>query len=208
LRPKITSNCGVHVHVDVSDFDWKEVQKLLGLWARYEPFFYSLVPNSRKTNRYCETLRATTWAKAHAADSAGYYPAITALTATTRRAFQSASANLGKYRTLRMNMWATNGRVEFRIHGGTISYTKIRQWVRLILSLVGRVKTSTMGTTGRLPIGVRPLSRSTGFGPSYVLGALGMGPNGGAHTSEATMPIYESLMEWIPERQRKFGRAS
>jgi hypothetical protein len=34
-----------------------------------------------------------------------------------------------------------------------------------------------------------------------------MGPNGGVGTSDATMEIYESLMQWIPERQRKFSRA-
>lgn len=204
MAPKISSNCGLHVHVDVSDFNWREVQKLLGLWARYEPFFYSLVPESRKTNHYCKTLRATTWENAYEADAAGYYPAKRALEATSRGVFNDACNSLNKYRTLRMEMWAMNGRVEFRIHGGTINYKKIRQWLRLVLSLVGRVKTSTMGTTGRLPVKVRPLSRSTGFGPAYVLGALGMGPNGGVGTSEATMPIYESLMEWIPKRQRKF----
>ena len=205
VKPKIDSSCGLHVHVDVSDFDWKEIQKLLGLWVRYEPFFFSMVAASRKNLNWCIPLRATTWANAFDVDQTQDYAAVHALKATSRREFESRCANLGKYRTLRMNMWALNGRVEFRMHSGTISYTKIRQWVRLILSLVGRVKTSTMGTTGRLPIAVRPLSRPTGFGPKYVLGALGMGPHGGPFTNESTLAIYDSLMTWIPERQRKFN---
>ncbi len=206
LAPKITNNCGLHVHVDVSDFSWKEVQKLLALWSRYEPFFFSLVPTCRQSNQYCRPLRAATWDEAHRNDAMQSYPAMTALNATTRVGFEAACANLNKYRTLRMNMWALNGRVEFRIHSGTINYTKIKNFVRLVLSLVGRVKTSTMGTTGRLPKTIRPLSRPTGFGPSYVLGALGLGP-GGQRTEEGvaeTMEVYEDLMAWIPERQRKF----
>ena len=207
LAPKITNNCGLHVHVDVSDFSWKEVQKLLALWARYEPFFFSMVPECRQTNQYCRPLRAATWNEAHRVDGLQSYPAATALRATTRRQFEDACSNLNKYRTLRMNMWALNGRVEFRIHSGTINYTKIKNFVRLVLSVVGRVKTSTMGTTGRLPKTIRPLSRPTGFGPSYVLGALGLGP-GGQRTEEGvaeTMEVYEDLMAWIPTRQRRFS---
>jgi hypothetical protein len=207
LAPKISSNCGLHVHVDVSDFNWREVQKLLGLWTRYEPFFFSMVPAFRARSSYCHNMRAATWREAYRSDQSMSYAARVALEATTERNFTAACRSLGKFRTVRMDMWPNNGRVEFRLHSSTINYGKIRQWVRLLLSLVGRVKTSTMGTTGRLPVRVRPLSRATGFGPSYVLGALGMGPNGGVGTSDATMEIYESLMQWIPERQRKFSRA-
>jgi hypothetical protein len=165
LQPKIDRTCGLHVHVDVSDFNWKELQKLLALWARYEPFFFSMVPQSRRGNTYCAPVRAETWADAYTADH-DYYgsPVTSALTATTRSQFETACRNLGRYRTLRMNMWAMNGRVEFRMHSGTVSYTKIRQWLRLVLSLVGRVKTSSMGTTGRLARTIRPLSRPRGFG--------------------------------------------
>ncbi len=209
LAPKISSNCGLHVHVDVSDFNWKEVQKLLGLWVRYEPFFFSMVPDGRARNTYCQPMRAATWRDAHRVDQAESYAAFTALRATTRTQFESACRSLGKFRTIRMDMWSTNGRVEFRVHSSTINYTKIREWVRLLLSLVGRVKTCTMGTTGRLPVRVRALSRPSGFGPSYVLGALGMGPmatdNG---VNSATREVFDSLMQWIPERQRKFSRGT
>lgn len=206
-QPKITRQCGLHVHVDVSDFSWQEVQKLLALWTRYEPFFFSMVPESRKNNHYCQSMRGQTWAEAHRADHNAYgYSAKAALAATSRREFERACSQLGKYRTMRMDMWALNGRVEFRLHSGTVSYTKIVQWVRLMLTLAGRVKTSTMGTTGRLARTVRPLARPSGFGPSYVLGALGLGPGGQRDEEGAatTMEVYESLMNWIPARQTRF----
>ena len=211
LRPRVDRQCGLHVHVDVSDFSWKELQKLLALWARYEPFFYSMVPQSRRNNHYTVAVRGETWAEAHRNDVAEYYPALRALKATSNRAFESACFDLGKYRTLRMNMWAVKGRVEFRMHSGTVSYEKIKRWVQLVLSVVGRVKTSTThGTTGRLASTVRPLARPSVFGPSYVLAAIGLGPHGqrdddGAATTQA---VYDDLMTWIPQRQTKFhGRA-
>jgi hypothetical protein len=207
LAPKISSNCGLHVHVDVSDFDWKEVQKLLGLWVRYEPFFFSMVPNSRAHNTYCRPMRAATWDEAYRVDQHQGYAAATALNATTRRQFEDACRGLGKFKTLRMDMWMSNGRVEFRMHSSTVTYTKIREWVRLLLSLVGRVKTSTLRTTSRLPVRVRALSRPTGFGPSYVLGAIGMGPMAADNAvNAATREVFDRLMQWIPERQRKFSR--
>lgn len=203
-RPKITQQCGLHVHVDVSDFNWKEVQKLLALWSRYEPFFFSLVPQSRKNNIYCQEMRGQTWAEAHRNDMISF-SAKPALTATNRRDFERSCRSLGKYRTLRMNMWALNGRVEFRMHSGTVDYKKIKQWLRLVLSLVGRVKTSSMGTTGRLARTVRPLASPTGFGPSYVLGALGMGPMARqGDVTDATEAVYTDLMQWIPTRQARF----
>lgn len=206
-QPKITRQCGLHVHVDVSDFSWQEVQKLLALWTRYEPFFYSMVPQSRKDNHYCQSMRGQTWEQAHRADQSAYgYSAKPALAATTRREFERACGRLGKYRTIRMDMWALNGRVEFRLHSGTVSYTKIVQWVRLMLTLAGRVKTSTMGTTGRLARTVRPLARPVGFGPSYVLAMLGLGPDGqrDADGVASTAEVYESLLNWIPARQARF----
>lgn len=203
LQPKITRRCGLHVHVDVSDFTWKEVQKLMAMWARYEPFFFSMVPQSRRGNTFCEPLRAETWADAYRVDndpSQYRYPASRALKATTRSEFERLSTNLGKYRTLRVgDLWALNGRVEFRMHSGTVSYTKIRQWLRLVLSLVGRVKTSSMGTTGRLARTVRPLSRPRGFGTSYVLDMIGL-------LGEDCEDIHESLAAWIPTRQARFRR--
>jgi hypothetical protein len=214
LRPKITRSCGLHVHVDCADFTWKEVQKLLALWSRYEPFFCSLIPASRHDEFYAKTHRAPTWAQAHATDNevGGYNGrwdlTKRALDATTESAFQRACHDLGRYSALRTKLWFLTGRVEFRIHSGTVNYDKIRRWVTLMVTLVGRVKASTNGGCGRLARKVRRLARPVGFGPKYVLNALGLGPRGrgaGKEDEEAmTMTVYNDLMAWIPTRQARF----
>ena len=208
LRPKISSGCGLHVHVDCSDFNWKQVQKLVALWARYEPFFFSLVPTSRQGNQYLPKLRGYDWNDAYNADARRSYRCRGALEATTKSDFRYETENaLGKYNTLRTNIWWSTGRVEFRLHSGTVSYDKIRRWVTLVTSLVGRVATSGI-TTGRLAKTVRPLARPTGFGPAYVLGALGLGPGGqgNAEGEAQTLEVYEDLLAWIPQRQSRFHR--
>jgi hypothetical protein len=45
--------CGIHIHVDVRDFNFVERAKLCWLWAACEREFYSLVPKSRRGSRWC-----------------------------------------------------------------------------------------------------------------------------------------------------------
>ncbi len=53
----INSDCGLHIHVDVSDFTECEVARVVAHWIRIEPVVFSIVPKSRKENIYCKRLR-------------------------------------------------------------------------------------------------------------------------------------------------------
>lgn len=50
------SNCGLHVHVDVSDFNQKEMGLLLTHWMSIEHILISICDPCRDKNHYCRSL--------------------------------------------------------------------------------------------------------------------------------------------------------
>jgi len=53
----INSDCGLHVHVDVSDFTEGDIARIAAHWMRIEPVVFTAVPKHRVSNVYCKMLR-------------------------------------------------------------------------------------------------------------------------------------------------------
>jgi hypothetical protein len=51
------NNCGFHIHVEVKDFDLKEMAALLARWLKIEAFLFLLCEPRRFDNPYCRSLR-------------------------------------------------------------------------------------------------------------------------------------------------------
>lgn len=140
LRLRIDRTCGLHVWVNCSDFTWEDMQRLLALYARYEPVLFEMVPSSRRANTFCVPMRKSTWT----APDGGHIAAVrSALAATTEAGMRNHSFQ--KYSALNVSRWWANGMVEFRLHSGTVDYVKIRNWVKLLTALVNRVKMTALG---------------------------------------------------------------
>lgn len=203
LRPVIDASCGLHVHVDVSDFSWQDLQNLTAMWARYEPFFYSLMPQSRHNNAFCQPIRGAKWTdvsvqrRNEQRDGAAIAPA---LTARDEAAFRQAASAAGKYRSLRLEHFWRTGRVEFRLAAGSVNYDKIRRWVTLLLSVVGRVKAAGR-TFPRLNANINQPRPELGFSSVYVLAAVGLGPS----RWQADSQTYREVLEFCNERRARFG---
>ena len=60
-RADANSKCGVHVHVDVRDFNFAERAKLCWLWAATEHVWFSLVPKSRRNSKWCLKRAEQVW---------------------------------------------------------------------------------------------------------------------------------------------------
>ena len=197
IQPRVDQRCGLHVHVDVSDFDWRDFQRLIALWARYEPFFFEMTPPSRRGNTYCSPLRACRWSDvAHA--GAQWTRTLRALTATTRQEFQAALSGFPRG-ALNVAGFVVNGRIEFRLQGGTISYEKIRNWVILLLALVNRAKTPLAPPVGLTINQPRP---ELGFGTRYVFTMLGLAPS---RWAPEIAPVCATLETWANERRAAFA---
>lgn len=51
-----TANCGLHVHVDTSDYNRSSMGVLLANWIKIEPFLIQMCDKSRRKNMYCNSL--------------------------------------------------------------------------------------------------------------------------------------------------------
>lgn len=189
-RPKVDRSCGLHVHVDVSDFDWRTAQMLMRFWLRYEPFFMELIPSNRRSNHYCMPHRGSRWNSRIPAEIAS------ALRTNSQQSFERfARNNFTKYRSLNLAPFWMNHRVEFRLHSGTINYDKIRAWCMLVTSVVQRVVEPNMPAieTGEM---IQPVSTS------YMLRMLGLLP------SPIRQDVPQESLElaaWVNARRLQFN---
>lgn len=187
MRMRIDRRCGLHVHIDCSDFTWRDMQKLIALWMRYEPFFYSLLPASRRTNGYCRAHRGVNWQ--------GLSPMLPAhieqvLSASNESSMQMrmASGNSFAERRTGLNLthfWRTK-RIEFRLHSGTADYNKIRCWTILLLALVGRVKAENAPP---LATKINQPKPEIGFRIEHVCRMLGLGATTWTEESEVARDV-------------------
>ncbi len=201
LRPKINEQCGLHVSIFMgSRFTWKNVQRLVSLWAQFESNFFALLPDSRQANTYCMPLRESA---IFARPSNHWSSTQDALRATTERDFRSACDNISKYASLRLDDWWMSGRVEFRLHSGTVDYEKIRNFALLLCAMVERC-VAHEDTVGARPIWVKvPRPSATnrkGFTNKYLLETLGLLP---AWTTDVH-PKGADLLRYMAERRARF----
>jgi hypothetical protein len=193
LRPMINRSCGLHVHVEVLDFEWRDLRNLVTLWARYEPFLYELCPPSRRANHYCGPIRKATWD----APDAGHWTRFeSVLNTNTEQSVRGLPQPRGALNLA--HFWGSH-RVEFRLGAGTIQYEKIARWVQFLLSFVGRVKRSDM------PMIQTGQYSNRGFSTMYVGKMLGLAPS--RYVPEAEIPEASAkLLRWVEQRRLQFQR--
>jgi hypothetical protein len=196
LNPVVDQACGLHVHVDCSDFNWRDLQRLLALWTRYEPFFFELMPRSRRRCNYAEPLFRNCWSS-----EADRYRhggrVLDACLATTEMNFNSHAQGLNRTNALNVTGWWRHLRVEFRLHSGTVNYDKVRAWAMLCLAMVQRVK------EGEMP-DIQPLSEFGSvrpFSTSYICKVLGLLPSS---LRNDVPPESIRLAAWLDRRRRQF----
>ncbi len=116
---RINASCGLHVHHHLPEAEHKPqvVRNLQHLWWRFSPLMYGLMAPSRITNMYC---RPPQHDEATLFDDCYSYPRLCGILHRYER-----------YNGLNFINLANRDRmtVEWRIHGGTTDWDKIRSWV-------------------------------------------------------------------------------
>jgi hypothetical protein len=200
LDLSVDRRCGLHVHVDVSDFNWEELQRLVSLWVRYEPFFYELTPRSRRTNQYCRPLRRSSWTEN---DLPMWRATQHLMSIRTEAEFRRyGPTGFGKMHSLNLQHFWMNGRVEFRLQGGTINYDKIRRWAQVLLALVQRVKAEN---APRISCSLHQPRPELGFSTGYVFTILGLRPTKWA---PEVPEDNRELERWASARRQQFAPAN
>jgi len=121
----ISQNCGLHLHVDTSDFDYKHFTILTALTKLIEPHVYTWLPSSRRNSRWSQPITqdynqlknvydrddfVDVWY-----DGNNYYP---------------EKYHDKRYHGLNLHshFYAKQGS-EIRYHSGTLNADKIKHWV-------------------------------------------------------------------------------
>ena len=112
-------SCGLHVHHHLPEAEQRPevVRNLQHLWWRFHPVMYALVAPSRKSNQYCRPPQI---------EDARRFDRVY-LFASICRELQSVD----RYHGLNLTNLAKQDRmtVEWRLHGGTTEWEKVKAWV-------------------------------------------------------------------------------
>ena len=157
IGAKVTSACGLHVHLYCADKTPKQIAKFVGMYLRMEHLIDLAMPKSRRSsnNRFCRSVVNTFNA---GSTVRGYFRDATSNDEYVARANQAIDAtrkartvqgvsrivNLGGDRYFKLNMQAFSrqGTIEVRHHSGTTNAKKITMWVRFLLSMMRRAESA------------------------------------------------------------------
>jgi hypothetical protein len=191
LGPQTDARCGLHVHVDLADFNPRQLQALVRLWTALEPFFFDCCPARRLTTRFCLPLQCGQWERSLDRMNTPSWLA-SFLSAPHEESLQSLAAAAPRA-ALNLQHWVRSRRVEFRLAAGTTDYDDVRRWTMLLLTTVGRVQARHLPS---VPDVIFPTS---GVPPTIaVMRLLGMAGPGAA-------PEAPALARWVTYRRRHFN---
>lgn len=122
---RIDDRCGFHVHHEARDLRAPGLRRLLLLWMAYEPVLLSSVKAERRGNRYCRMFR----------DSVGSWDDFKRQV-TPLHNMERLVRELGRYQALNATGWWQHGRVEVRLHHGTLHPMACRFWVLLTQQMI------------------------------------------------------------------------
>jgi hypothetical protein len=154
----VNKSCGLHCHVDARDFTTREILGFARLYARVEKTLYGMVSKARRTNDYSKPWgpkltneHSTSEGRCSALDEdQPLTKREKALDIATygdehvaRRCKEGRYKDNSRYHGVNFNALACHGTIEFRLHHGTVNYTKIAMWAAVCSSLVEYAKNHT-----------------------------------------------------------------
>lgn len=157
---RVDRSCGLHVHIDGSDLSPRTrtkhtpqtIKNLLMLYITYEDVLQSILPRSRRNNRYAQYVRnnfhCAEIEKCHSLEAIEklWYRVAKRKDLTYQK---SEHYNSTRYNGLNLHSLFTDGHLEIRYHSGTINAEKILHWCQLHLAMVDYAK--KMGYIDRQP---------------------------------------------------------
>lgn len=155
LGCNVNDNCGLHIHVDVSDFSKEQISVLTAYWLKVEAWFSQAVPSIRTENKYCKLI---TKSKAKNLSFDTHYASTTLWDIIKPTNF---AIHENDQKKMSLNMVGIAQRfhyedqgetcppgvrqtVEFRMPEGTLDGKEVKNWVRLFVLFVETCKISKM----------------------------------------------------------------
>ena len=137
---KINKSCGLHIHLDASDFSLDDWKSLIKNHINYEKLITSFMPPSRRNNYYCISMMKRFMIKENIYRKIDNCDSIEEI-----RDFYDS-----KYYRLNVMSYFRHKSVEFRQHSGTIEFEKIKNWILLLNALVKKAKKHELSPHGNI----------------------------------------------------------
>lgn len=123
---QVNTSCGVHVHLDVNDYSIENFRTLLKNQYLLENQIDKMMPKSRRANanRFCQGFRSE--------NQNNFFRKVD--NCNTVNAL--ANIFITRYFKLNLQSFQRHGTVEFRQHGASTNYLKIKNWILICARLV------------------------------------------------------------------------
>ena len=133
----VNTSCGFHLHLFIPQGmrNIQSIKKLFFAYQKAEGFFFSLVPESRRHNSYCHTLRGIVGNETILGISSKkqllrhfYGRGITEKGVKNTSKYSSGA---DRYNWVNFDSIFRTGTIEIRLHSGTVDHHKIEMWYRI-----------------------------------------------------------------------------
>jgi len=146
----VNTNCGFHIHADVSDFTKSQMGLLLARWLKIEPFICNAVPFSRVNNYFCRLISkhkildfrkkykpTELWDVLKPCDFNIHDNVQKKVTLNTVNFAQSIQNGMSKH---------TRNTIELRMPEGTLDSGNVEGWVGFFVNFVDHSKTTNISS--------------------------------------------------------------
>ena len=160
---KIDKTCGLHVHFDGKELtrDWSKVFTYYLFHRVFEDFTMSLLPSTRRNNKYCADFKSTiehsgrTHRFEDLSSSFSYIGRINTLEDFAKFWYKTESSNdiysmvssryvPSRYFGVNLHCLIKDRHLEIRYHSGTLNYEKIFYWTELHGKMIEKVLDGTV----------------------------------------------------------------
>ena len=178
-------NCGMHVHVELADYNSEQAKVLGMIWLKIERFVMNGTPASRQDNTYCRTIERRT---THEEPNRHYSPDWVWNNVLGNR----DAINFGNYRP-GTDGYGSRGTVEFRFGEMTFDPEVIKNRVRFLIWLVEICK-------------ILPAPDNLNwYGPKQILKMFGLLQRPQSPIKLHFSPAVQSMRKWVLERLIAFS---
>ena len=132
---KVNKSCGFHVHLGANDLNVDNMKTLVRSYMNLENSIDTIMPESRRgnNNTYCKNLSSV--------------PGIQSKVQNAAAIINLQTAFGGRYFKLNLQSITRHGTVEFRQHSGTITFSKIKNWLLICARMVEFAKLNGVVTS-------------------------------------------------------------
>ncbi len=125
----VSTDCGVHIHINAMDFGFRELKSLLMLTSSIQKTIYSSLPKSRVTNSYARPIELNPIEIAQIKDLPSL---VRSYYSMAEDSFSSNRYNDARYIGTNLHARFFLGTIEFRYHEGEIYSKNIKRWIKFL----------------------------------------------------------------------------